>query len=240
MRFWTGWGLRLLCVPLLPAVAVAHGAIVVWLLEMQSDAHPLRAGAGVGRLLLVVLIVIVLLVLLALAVPIVGLVGMGLWIADVEDDDPAGDVLAAGLTLALSGLAAGYIGTLVAVDSWELRRWGAETTCAVRHVTSMGGPTPDGYAPWTHIYDLDCVAADAPDRMRLGSTVEPGEGIAVVYDPHGNVGAQPKSQVEKGTTWALGTGIAMAVWTVPTLAKVCREPFRRREDFDSDRSATAL
>jgi hypothetical protein len=229
MSFWTGWGLRLLVVLLLPAVAVAHGAVVVWLLGALSDAHPL-----------LMMLILILLLFLALAVPIVGLVAMGLWVSGTEDDDPAGGVLVAGLLLALGGLVAGYVGTLVAVDSWELRRWGAETTCAVRHVGSLGGDAPaEGPAPVTHIYDLECVAVDAPDDMRLGSFVEPGEGIAVVYDPDGHVGAQPKSQVDEGVTWALGTGIAMAVWTVLTLAKMYLELLRRREGSYSDSSATA-
>jgi hypothetical protein len=216
MRFWTGWGLRLLAVLMMPAVAVAHGAVVVWLLG-QSDVH-----------LLLIPLILILLLFLALAVPLVGVVAMWLWVAGIEDDDPAGCVQAAGMLLALGGLATGYVGTLVAVDSWELRRSGVETTCTVRHTMSLGGDTPDAAGPPIHFYHLECLAADAPERMRLASSVEPGEGIPVVYDPDGHVGAQPKSLVDEGATWAVGTGIAMALWTVLTLAKMCLELFLRR------------
>jgi hypothetical protein len=218
MGIWTGWSLRLLGVPLLPALCLVHGAVVVWLYEAMSD----------GSILLVLLALVVFL-LLAMAALMVGLAALGLWVWDADDGDSAGGILVAAMLLALGGLAAGYLGTLIAADSWALRWRGAETTCTVRHLLTIGGATPDGSAPVTYFYDLDCAAPDAPDEMRTGSYVEPGEGVPVVYDPHGDAGAESKSEVDGGSAWAWGTGIALATWTVLTLAKVGLEPLRQRE-----------
>lgn len=235
MRSWAGWGLRLLGVLLLPAACAAHGAVVVWLYQAGSDAISLTTPA-LTVLLLILLGLIVFSVLLVVAV-MLGATAAGLWVWD-HDVDSASGVLAASMLLALGGLAVGYVGTLVGVDSWALRWWGAETTCTVRYLETAGGQaTQDGIAPATHFYALECAATDAPDRMRTGSFVEPGSEIPVMYDPHGHAGAQPKSQVDGGRAWAWGTGIAMAVWTVLTLAKVCRELLVRQRVPPSPRSA---
>ncbi|MEU6342369.1 hypothetical protein ABZ883_15680 [Streptomyces sp. NPDC046977] len=118
--------------------------------------------------------------------------------------------LACGLTVA--ALATVYHATAVGTDKWALVGWGREVTCTVTAVTS-DVVTINEHERTFHNHRLDCPHDEADVATSWVARAQPGQPLAVAYDPSGHFETHPTEDLAHGqlylwlTIGALGVAV---------------------------------